>query len=219
MAAKDGDAVTVNVPVSLCARSRRTEVCIPAKASDSPGNSTIGEPTPDALKVGQILNEEIDATVQGYRAQVNHAVFVGGPSTPGYDYYRAGFDIVAKLLNETPSTIVPGKTTLGEFCKRYADRVEEMGAEDVSGVMLHSSGIGNLSRPRVGPKSAPEDHEIVFRPGMTFDYKPSIRLKRDKVADAGARNREVQAGEHFLITEQGALRLGKREIVPLTTQT
>ncbi len=54
---------------------------------------------------------------------------------------------------------------------------------------------------------------------MTFDYKPSIRLKRDKMADAGARNREVQAGEHFLITEQGAVRLGKRELAPLTTQS
>src|SRR5258705_147790 len=31
---------------------------------DGPGNSTIGEPTSDTLKVGQILNEEIDATVQ-----------------------------------------------------------------------------------------------------------------------------------------------------------
>ena len=40
MAANDGEAVTVNVPVSLCARKRRTEAWMPAKASDSPGNST-----------------------------------------------------------------------------------------------------------------------------------------------------------------------------------
>ena len=38
-------------------------------------------------------------------------------------------------------------------------------------------------------------------------------------ADAGTRNREVQAGEHFLITEQGAVRLGERGITPLATQS
>jgi len=36
----DGDAVTVNVPVSLWARNRLTEDWMPAKASDSPGNRT-----------------------------------------------------------------------------------------------------------------------------------------------------------------------------------
>ena len=44
-AANEGDAVTVRLPVSLCARSRLTEERIPAKASDNPGNST----RPDAV--------------------------------------------------------------------------------------------------------------------------------------------------------------------------
>src|SRR5262249_23531426 len=185
---------------------------------DGTGNNTIGEPVGDPLRAGQNIDEEIDATVQGYRAQVNHAVFVGSASTPGYEYYRTAFEIAATLIKEAPSAIVPGKTTLGEFVKRYVTRLEELGGEDASGVMFHSSGIGNLSRPRVGPSSGTEEFAIVLAPGMTFDYKPAFRLKRAKLADVGARNRVSQAGEHFLVTPQGAVRLGARELVPIAAQ-
>ena len=105
---------------------------------DATGNATIGEPVDDPLRVGQIINEEIDATVQGYRAQINHAVFVGNASTPGYDYYRAGMEIAVNLINEVPTYISPGKTTLGDFVRRYKSRLDELGGEDVSGVMFHS---------------------------------------------------------------------------------
>ena len=43
LAAKEGDAVTVNDPVSLCARKRLTEDWIPENACDSPGNSTCAD--------------------------------------------------------------------------------------------------------------------------------------------------------------------------------
>jgi hypothetical protein len=85
--------------------------------------------------------------------------------------------------------------------------------------MYHSSGIGNLSRPRVGPRAGSEEFEIVLRPGMTFDYKPAVRVKRAKMVDVGAENREVNVGEHFLITEKGAVRLGTRPLEPITTQS
>ncbi|TAJ75139.1 hypothetical protein EPO44_22300, partial [bacterium] len=42
-------------------------------ALDAEANSTLGAPTDDPLKEGQIISEEIDATVQDYRAQVNHS--------------------------------------------------------------------------------------------------------------------------------------------------
>ena len=185
---------------------------------DGPANATVGEPVDDALRAGQIVNEEIDATVQGYRAQVNHAVFVGGSSTPGYDYYRAAMEIALTLVKEVPASIVAGKTTLGEFVRHHSARVGELGGDDASTVMFHSSGIGNLSRPRVGPRSGIEEFDIVLRPGMTFDYKPAVRVKRAKLADVGAENREVNVGEHFLVTEQGAVRLGTRDLVPIATQ-
>lgn len=188
-------------------------------ALDNPGNTTLGEPTNDPVKVGQIATEEIEASIQGYRAQINHSVFFGNASTPGYDYYRACIEMGAKLLQEAPAWVVPGKTTCGEFVKRYNARLEELGAEDTSGVSLHSSGIGNLTRPRVGLKNSVKDHDVVIRPGMAFDFKPAFHLKREKAADAGARNRDVQLGEHFLVTDQGMVRIGSRPLVPLTTES
>ena len=69
---------------------------------------------------------------------------------------------------------------------------------------LHSSGIGNLTRPRVGLKNSVKDHEIVIRAGMAFDFKPAFRLKREKMTDVGAKNRDVQLGEHFHHRHDGA---------------
>jgi hypothetical protein len=186
---------------------------------DQPGNSTLGEPTGDPVHMGQIITEELDGTVQGYRAQVNHSIFIGGPSTPGYDYYRAAMEAAATLIKEAPSWVTPGKTTCGEFVKRYGVRLEELGGEDSSGVVLHSSGIGNLTRPRLGAKNSVKDHDVVIRPGMTFDFKPALHLVRTKMADVGAKNRDIQLGEHFLVTEQGMVRLGTRAIGPVSTQS
>src|SRR5438132_13012787 len=58
-------------------------------ALDAEANTTLDAPTDDPLKEGQIINEEIDATVQGYRGQVNYSTLVGGAKTAGYDYYAA----------------------------------------------------------------------------------------------------------------------------------
>jgi len=188
-------------------------------ALDAEANSTLGAPTDDPLKEGQIISEEIDATVQGYRAQVNHSIFVGGPKTPGYDYYRATMETAIKLFHECLAFIFPGKTTCGQLTDYYAKLTDKFNAEDRSGVVLHSSGIGNLSRPRLGPANSREDSDIVLAPGMTFNFKPAIRMKRSVVQDVRKENRAVQIGEHVLVTESGVVRLGKRELKPMTTES
>jgi Xaa-Pro aminopeptidase len=185
---------------------------------DEASNSTLGAPVDDPLKEGQIISQEIDATVQGYRAQVNHSIFVGRPSTAGFNYYKTAMEAALKALLESIAFIVPGKTTCGQFVDHYAATVEKVNAEDRSGVVLHSSGIGNLSRPRLGPTNSRGDSDIVLVPGMTFDFKPAIRMKRSVIEDVRRENRVVQIGEHFLITEKGAVRLGKRELKPITTE-
>ncbi|MGH7845991.1 MAG: hypothetical protein ACREQW_12595 [Candidatus Binatia bacterium] len=100
----------------------------------------------------------------------------------------------------------------------YAALVEKAKAEDRSGVVLHSSGISNLSRPRLGPSNSRGEEEIVIVPGMTFDFKPAIRLKREVLQDVKSPNRVVQIGEHYLITEKGSVRMGKRDLRPLATE-
>jgi Xaa-Pro aminopeptidase len=185
---------------------------------DEPSNSTLGAPVDDPVKAGQIISQEIDATVQGYRAQVNHSIFVGGPNTPGFNYYKATMEVAIKSLLDSIAFIVPGKTTCGQLVDHYAATVEKLNAEDRSGVVLHSSGIANLSRPRLGPANSRGDSDIVLVPGMTFDFKPAIRLKRNVVEDVQRENRIVQIGEHYLITDKGAVRLGKRDLKPITTE-
>ena len=146
-------------------------------ALDQASNATLGAPVDDPLKAGQIISQEIDATVQGYRAQVNHSIFVGGPSTPGYSYYKTAMDVAIKVLQDSIAFIVPGKTTCGQLVDHYAAIVEKLNADDRSGVVLHSSGISNLSRPRLGPTNSRGDSDIVLLPGMAFDFKPALRMK------------------------------------------
>jgi Xaa-Pro aminopeptidase len=185
---------------------------------DQPANTTLGVPTPDPVKDGLIVSQEIDATVQGYRAQVNHSFFVGGPGTKGYDYYAAAMNVCVEVFQDAVAFIVPGKTTCGQLVERYASVVAKSNAEDESGVVLHSSGIANLSRPRLGATNSREDHPIVLRPGMTFDFKPALRLKRGYKQDVGPENRVLQLGDHVLVTETGAVRIGRRPLGPLVTR-
>jgi Xaa-Pro aminopeptidase len=177
----------------------------------------LGTPTDDPLKEGQIISEEIDATEQGYRAQVNHSIFVGGTKTPGYEYYRAAMATAIKLFHDCVASIVPGKTTCGELVDYYAALVEKSDAEDRSGVVLHSSGIANLSRPRLGPANSRGESDIIIAPGMTFDFKPALRMKRNAVQDVMRENRVVQIGEHVIVTASGVARVGRRELKPLTS--
>jgi Xaa-Pro aminopeptidase len=188
-------------------------------ALDAEANATLGAPTDDELKEGQIISEEIDATVQGYRAQVNHSIFVGSAKTPGYDYYRIAIETAIKLFYECIASIIPGKTTCGQLVDAYGKLTEKFNAEDRSGVVLHSSGIANLSRPRLGQANSREDSDIVLAPGMTFNFKPALRLQRSAAQDVRKENRVVQIGEHVLVTVKGITRLGKRALKPLTTES
>ena len=179
------------------------------------GNSTLGAPTADPVQAGQILSEEISANYQGYRAQINHSLFIGSAATPGYSYYETGIQAAIKIFIAVVEAIRPGKTTTGELMARYTELAREVGAEPPGGVLLHSSGIGS-QRPRVGPTTR-EDMDVVLQPGMTFDLKPTIVMRREVVSDIGAKNRSVQIGEHVVVTETGAIRLGTRALKPITT--
>jgi len=83
--------------------------------------------------------------------------------------------------------------------------------------VLHSSGIANLSRPRLGPANSRGESDIIIAPGMTFDFKPAIRMKRNALQDVMKENRVVQIGEHVIVAATGVTRVGKRELKPLTS--
>ena len=184
-------------------------------ALDRGGNTTLGTPTSDPVTEGQILSEEIAADYQGYRAQINHSLFIGSSRTEGFEYYRKGMEAAIKTFYGVVDAIRPGKITTGELMSRYVELANEHGAEPPGGVLLHSSGIGS-QRPRVGPPNK-EDMDVVLQPGMTFDLKPTLVMRRDVIRDARPSNRSVQIGDHVLVTDSGAVRLGKRELRPIAT--
>ncbi len=179
---------------------------------DGGGNATIGDPTDTPVRVGQICNQEISSSCQGYGVQINHAFFVGTSSTPGYEYYRAAIEVLVKVHERALAFIQPGRTTYGDFQKHNEDVFQELGHRG-SGTNTHGGGIGFLSRPR----QSPEDNRVVMWPGHTFDFKPAVVLDRKKIRDVGQTNRSVQLGEGFVVTDTGAARLGTRALVPIAT--
>jgi Xaa-Pro aminopeptidase len=181
---------------------------------------TAGQPTNDPLHEGQIINQEMSAKVQGYGAQVNHGIFVGSTSTPGYAYYETAANVAIQAIKDGIGFVNqnPGSTT-GDLIAAVVDSAVRQGAEPPSGVLIHGDGVGNLSRPRLGAAQlgSGQDDNVTLVPGMAFDLKPAIIMQRSVIQDVGAQNREVQVGENILITETGAIRLGTRKLVPLLT--
>lgn len=181
-------------------------------AFDGGGNATLGEPTDHPVRLGQICNQEISSACQGYGSQINHAFFIGTRATPGYEYYRAAVELLADVIARAIAFIQPGKTTYGDFLANNEKIFGEYN-EKGTGLNTHGGGLGFLSRPR----QSAEDNPVVMQPGHTFDYKPTVVLDRARTKDAGERNRPVQVGESILVTEKGAVRLGTRPLVPMTT--
>jgi Xaa-Pro dipeptidase len=167
------------------------------------GNASFGFPMNETLDAGQVLSQECSGSVLGYGSQVNHSVLIGsaGPADwPGAAQYC--IDLFHALLDQ----IAPGKT-ISEVCDFCGKRMEARGARP-GGVLIHSSGLGDL--PRSGPGRSEGPQDSVFQAGMVFDLKPTIPIKQTHM--------EAQFGDSVVVTEKGARRLGKRkmEIIRIT---
>jgi Xaa-Pro aminopeptidase len=179
---------------------------------DAGGNASLGEPTDYPVRMGQICNQEISSAYQGYGSQINHAFFIGSRSTPGFEYYRAAVELLAKVIERAIAFIQPGKTTYGDFLSNNEKTFKELG-EKGTGLNTHGGGLGLLSRPR----QSAEDNLVVMQPGHAFDFKPAVTLDRASTKDVGEKNRPVQIGESILVTRNGAVRLGTRPLIPIAT--
>ena len=179
---------------------------------DQGGNATLGEPVGDPVHMGQLCTQEISAAYQGYGSQINHTFFIGRPSGAGYDYYSAAIEVLNGIHENAVALIKPGQTTYRELLENLAEMIASHDAEG-GGVAVHSGGIG-FARPRLG---GDPDGDIVFQPGHSFDFKPSVTLNRAQIRDAGEENRDVQLGESYRITETGVERYGDRSLRPIAT--
>ena len=162
--------------------------------ADGPGNSALNRPVEEVMRAGQVLSQECSGCVLGYGSQVNHSVVVGSPAPADWD--AAAKDSL-DTFQEMVSAIAPGKM-VKEICAPYDKRLVARG-DKPGALVIHSGGLGTL--PRGG--SAGAVGQIVLQAGMVFDVKPAFRLKNGGTA---------QFGDSVVVTENGARRLGKREM-------
>jgi Xaa-Pro aminopeptidase len=163
-------------------------------------NTSGGQPLPERLQAGQILNQEIAGQVLGHMAQVNHSFVVGGP--PPADWTAAA-RYCADVFDELLAAIRPGKPFL-EICRLYAQRAQARSPEmEPRWVLVHTCGLGD--GPRMGLRRE-EARDLVIEPGMVFDVKPRILVKNARPT--------AQYGDPVVVTETGARRLGRRRLGP-----
>lgn len=168
-------------------------------AADSAANTTIGLPIPEPIREGAVLSQELCARLQGYRAQCNHSFVVGRPCS---EEYRRAMMAATEIYHALLEWIKPGRT-IGDLVDEY-ERLASERRVSVSGVVVHTNGLGN-DRPRVGPSvPKPEDRALVIEPGFTFTIKPAPKL-----TDSG---QYAEVGDPLTVNETGARRLGKRKL-------
>ena len=164
-------------------------------------SNTMGLPI--RMEDGGILSQEIDARLQGYRAQSNHSILTGRKNT---DQYRGAMNVAIETYLRLVDWIKPGKT-IDEFLDEFVSFADSRGAK-AGGVIVHTNGLGQ-DRPRVGPGPNVKDRDMVIQPGFTFSIKPQIEMK--------ATGTRAQVGDPLTVNESGARRLGHRKLEPFVT--
>ena len=164
-------------------------------------SNTMGLPI--RMEDGGVMSQEIDARLQGYRAQSNHSILTG---TKNADIYRAAMGVAIETYLHLLDWIKPGKT-IGEFLDEFVSFADRRGAK-AGGVIVHTNGLGQ-DRPRVGPGPDVKDRDMVIQPGFTFSIKPQVEMK-----STGTR---AQVGDPLTVGEHGARRLGHRKLEPFVT--
>lgn len=172
-------------------------------SNDAPSNSSNNMGLPIRMEDGGILSQEIDARVQGYRAQCNHSILVGSKDA---DSYRQAMEATVATFHELVAWLRPGRT-VGEF---LAEFLRIAGAHDGTGggVTMHTNGLG-FDRPRVGPGPFVRDADWQIQPGWTFTIKTHVTNNQT--------GRRALVGEPVTVSETGARRLGHRELRPVVT--
>jgi Xaa-Pro aminopeptidase len=158
---------------------------------------------PEKIEDGSIVSQEIDARLQGYRAQCNHSILVG---SRGADAYRDSMQRAVEVFEHLVAWLRPG-ASVRQFLAEYEWAATRR--RGVAGsVVMHTCGLGS-DRPRVGVGGQANSVDWVIEPGWTFTIKTHFRQADTRVA--------TQVGEPVTITETGARRLGHRDLVPIVT--
>lgn len=158
---------------------------------------------PLRMEDGGILSQEIDARLQGYRAQCNHSILIGSKNAQAYG---EAMNATIETFLELVQWVKPGKT-VGEFLEEYA-RIAQARGGKAGGMIFHTCGLGQ-DRPRTGPRPFARDLDWVIEPGWTFTIKTQVQMNTTGVW--------ALVGEPITLDKTGARRLGHRELKPFVT--
>jgi Xaa-Pro aminopeptidase len=158
-------------------------------------------PTDYRIQKGDRIIDEIEAKYGGYAAQAVCPVAIGAPN----DEYARMVEISRACFDAIVSTMKPG-VTFGTLFDVYTRTVEEFGNGKYlwSHPMMHARGLGDDGPALLGAKDLERFSKLELQTGMTFIVKPQVRPAQGKG--------RASIGDTVAVTENGARRLGRREL-------
>jgi Xaa-Pro dipeptidase len=171
--------------------------------SAGPGlNNSSFVPTDYRIQKGDRIIDEIEAKYGGYAAQAVSPVVIGAPD----DEYQKMINVSRACFDAILGAMKPG-VTFGRLFEIYRDTVEHHGKGKYlwNHPMMHARGLGDDGPALLGDKDLERFSKIQLQTGMTFILKPQVR-------PVGGKGR-ASLGDTVTVTESGARRLGKRELL------
>ena len=158
-------------------------------------------PTNRVIQAGDRVVNEIEAKYGGYAAQVVCPLLLGRPKGDYADMVGAS----AACFNSVLEQMRPG-VTFGSLFDTYQKTVEREGGGKYvwSHPMMHARGLGDDGPALMGDKDVERLGSRDLQAGMAFILKPQIRLAQGKG--------RASIGDTVVVTENGARRLGRREL-------
>jgi Xaa-Pro aminopeptidase len=158
-------------------------------------------PTDYRIQKGDRLINEIEAKYAGYAAQAVSPVVIGTPD----EEYQKMIGLSRVCFDAILSAMRPG-VTFGALFERYRETVEQEGKGKYlwNHPMMHARGLGDDGPALLGDKDLERFSKIELQTGMTFILKPQVRPAQGKGRGS--------IGDTVTVTENGARRLGKREL-------
>jgi Xaa-Pro aminopeptidase len=158
-------------------------------------------PTDYRIQKDDRLIDEIEAKYAGYAAQAVAPAVIGTPD----DEYLKMIDLSRACFDAILGAMKPG-VTFGTLFDLYRDTVEQKGNGKYlwSHPVMHARGLGDDGPALLGDKDIERFSKIELQTGMTFILKPQVRPVQGKG--------RASLGDTVTVTENGARRLGKREL-------
>ena len=156
-------------------------------------------PTDYVIQNGDNLVGEIEAKYAGYAAQAVSPAVVGKPDPA----YQAMVEVSRACFEAILAAMKPG-VTFGTLFDIYTRTVEGAGPYSWNHPMMHARGLGDDGPALMGDKDLERFAKIELKAGMTFILKPQVRPTQGKG--------RASVGDTVTVTENGARRLGKRDM-------